>query len=823
MTISADYAPNVDSGNGSTAVFAVNFPFRAGADLVVKLVDTTSNAELAPASVFNGAGTYDFSVSGTPDAGTGIYPSASIAFNTAPPAGCKVIRARSSPQRQELSLIDNARFPAKSVEGALDRAIMLQQERAAEQARTLRAPESDDLIDMELPADRAGMYLGFDNNRNPIAIPGTSGPVDLSASSATADGAPFSLTIAKHLVYSGYNVMDELSSAERAQVEAGGSTLDLTAHLQNAANKARRLIWPEGSFICNVAIDKILMQGAGPGKTIIYPYDPAFGAITYTGKSGPDWIAEWSGFEFRGAPDGLTRQGFGIAFAKSRIADYVAGDETVSNLRLPNCRFVNLERGVQRLFGNIGLDLDDSGFQNCRYGTYNLDNKNVPSSMHNGCFRLGAGRTQNCVTGHYFHGVTDGAGQIDWDQHVAESNFIEFYYYYSGNAPIVPLTFSKTWAERNGLNMPVPSTVFVGSISGTTLTVTAMRAGAIANGQAISGAGVTGGTTITGLGSGTGGAGTYTVNNSQTVAAGTVITAAGLPATIAIDQYTGTSVSSANFALQPVILDGDHVALQMRASTLLGLRLKAANSIVQVGDLSRYECLAGLGAQNCLVDDTVTSRILIGDHVCTVGGVNVPGMLMVGRQYQSDVAVLTGSSPQGRANLIPVRAASQSGLNYVKKSIAFTGSVGSGTGEPFKDTSTFNADVVADGQLFATCNEFSITLSAVQFEKADNSPLVLSAGYWVHFVSLRITSGTINARIWDRSSTQLAVWTPVSDNHWHTYGGITQIASGTPTVFLDFTDTGGASATVRVSAYNLIGFSTLEDAQEFLQSRVFAA
>lgn len=59
---------------------------------------------------------------------------------------------------------------------------------------------------------------------------------------------------------------------------------------------------------------------------------------------------------------------------------------------------------------------------------------------------------------------------------------------------------------------------FVGSISGNTLTVTAMNFGTVLVGATINGPGVTSNTLITALGSGTGGVGTYTVNNSQTVA-----------------------------------------------------------------------------------------------------------------------------------------------------------------------------------------------------------------------------------------------------------------------------------------------------------------
>lgn len=61
-----------------------------------------------------------------------------------------------------------------------------------------------------------------------------------------------------------------------------------------------------------------------------------------------------------------------------------------------------------------------------------------------------------------------------------------------------------------------------GSISGTTLTVSAVASGTVAVGQPYTGAGVTANTLITALGTGTGGTGTYTVNNSQTVGSETL-------------------------------------------------------------------------------------------------------------------------------------------------------------------------------------------------------------------------------------------------------------------------------------------------------------
>ena len=72
--------------------------------------------------------------------------------------------------------------------------------------------------------------------------------------------------------------------------------------------------------------------------------------------------------------------------------------------------------------------------------------------------------------------------------------------------------------------------VFTASITGTTMTVSAVTSGTIYVGCLITGTGVTANTTITALGTGTGGVGTYTVSQSQTVVS-TTITSDGFPIT----------------------------------------------------------------------------------------------------------------------------------------------------------------------------------------------------------------------------------------------------------------------------------------------------
>jgi hypothetical protein len=104
------------------------------------------------------------------------------------------------------------------------------------------------------------------------------------------------------------------------------------------------------------------------------------------------------------------------------------------------------------------------------------------------------------------------------------------------NVYIVDDSYRYTWF----ISSP-SSAIFTGSISGTTLTVTVMQSGTIAVGQAIFGQGIAQNTVITALGTGSGGVGTYTVSDSQTVAS-TAINSVASPA-IVTGAISGTTLT----------------------------------------------------------------------------------------------------------------------------------------------------------------------------------------------------------------------------------------------------------------------------------------
>ena len=91
----------------------------------------------------------------------------------------------------------------------------------------------------------------------------------------------------------------------------------------------------------------------------------------------------------------------------------------------------------------------------------------------------------------------------------------------TGGIGTYTVNLSQTVASTQ-MNSATVGAVVTGDISGTTLTVSAVTSGTLTVGQTIQGSTVTAQTIITALGTGTGGAGTYTVNNSQTVTSRTL-------------------------------------------------------------------------------------------------------------------------------------------------------------------------------------------------------------------------------------------------------------------------------------------------------------
>ena len=110
------------------------------------------------------------------------------------------------------------------------------------------------------------------------------------------------------------------------------------------------------------------------------------------------------------------------------------------------------------------------------------------------------------------------------------------------NVNIVDGAYRYSWRISSPANA-----VFTGSVSGTVLTVTGVSTGTITAGQSLLGLGVARETVITSLGTGTGGAGTYNINLSQTLtprALNSSIVGAQVTGSISATTLTVTAVAS---------------------------------------------------------------------------------------------------------------------------------------------------------------------------------------------------------------------------------------------------------------------------------------
>jgi len=116
-------------------------------------------------------------------------------------------------------------------------------------------------------------------------------------------------------------------------------------------------------------------------------------------------------------------------------------------------------------------------------------------------------------------GTNEGWNEIWWFYPTADSNINNAYVIYNHLEKIWYYgTIDRTaWSDSSLREYPqaLTGTYVTGSISSTTLTITAVNAGALQVGSVIEGTGIAVGTTITALGTGTGGVGTYTVNIAQ--------------------------------------------------------------------------------------------------------------------------------------------------------------------------------------------------------------------------------------------------------------------------------------------------------------------
>ena len=159
------------------------------------------------------------------------------------------------------------------------------------------------------------------------------------------------------------------------------------------------------------------------------------------------------------------------------------------------------------------------------------------------------------------------------------------YYVYNRTSTTYNLTTTAGSAKTATI---LAGASFTGSIAGSTLTVSPTGiVGTIGVGQVIAGSGITVGTTITALGTGTGGAGTYTVSSAQTVSSTTITATGGIITVSAAPPNGDIVVFSTTGTLPTGITAGTTYYVVNRTSTTFQFSATSGGSAIVVTGTSQ--------------------------------------------------------------------------------------------------------------------------------------------------------------------------------------------------------------------------------------------
>lgn len=264
------------------------------------------------------------------------------------------------------------------------------------------------------------------------------------------------------------SVFDFMTSAQIAVVKTntyGGAVTNVSTSVQNAINTGKRVFFPAGTYLCNVtANNKLILEGEGSTVSLIQPFNAAVAAITYK-SSAPYWTYHSivTGIGFIGVG---TKTGIGFTFGGTTQAEYYTNAEYSNNVSFHNCRFSNLNKGTQFLFGNIGSEFYSCGFSGNKYGVYTKNNA-TGNLMHAGNKYFYAGEFSSNECAFYCHNAADGFGGVSFKDTIFETNLISTYIHtvQDNNNPII---FDGVWFEKNGAVSTGAATVTIDSWSGTT-------------------------------------------------------------------------------------------------------------------------------------------------------------------------------------------------------------------------------------------------------------------------------------------------------------------------------------------------------------------
>ena len=239
---------------------------------------------------------------------------------------------------------------------------------------------------------------------------------------------------------------------------------------------------------------------------------------------------------------------------------------------------------------------------------------------------------------------------------------------------------------NTGLLSYITTASFTGTISTTTLTVTAVTTGPILKGMRIAGSGVTTGTYITAYGTGIGGTGTYTVSASQTVGSPTVMTSNNIDGFGGLNCYNAIG-SSDSTSVYTMDTSGNISEFYRNTSTGLLGNLSYA-TVIPIGTANQV-----LNVSSTTSLPTWTSNLILnGTPATQFAGVLVQGTTTAANYVacnNTGGSLIVGMESSAGNNLIGGDTA-YDGIIRAKTGLAFSANDGTNTHMRLSSTGILN-------------------------------------------------------------------------------------------------------------------------------------
>lgn len=258
------------AGNGVSVNFVFGFKVFAAADVRVQLTS-------AAGVVTTAALTTDYSV--TLNSDQNVAPGGTVVLNVAPANGVSISLTGRTPNAQTATLGNLGGFYPAVVEAALDRSVMLVQQLAELQSRSIVSPTPDGVA-LVLPsvAQRAGYSLGFDAATGAPTLGPTLASLAIVASLAAG---------ATTLALPGQNVVQTFAAMTallKANLSDGASVLALGS-VSRVDGLGGVFVWDAASVLAADGINTLAANEGGIGRwrRAAAPAGTAFASITVSG------------------------------------------------------------------------------------------------------------------------------------------------------------------------------------------------------------------------------------------------------------------------------------------------------------------------------------------------------------------------------------------------------------------------------------------------------------------------------------------------------------------------------------------------------------